>query len=136
MINRLVYVIDDNYVDRMVTTFLVEKTIAASICIGYQSVSQAIEDIEDKIAHSPGKLPRLILLDINMPLQDGWEFLRLYESLVKDLKVRLPYIYMLSSAVLPEEINRAKVHPLVDGFMAKPLTKTLIQSLLAKHSFN
>ena len=135
MFNRLVYVIDHNYVDRMVTTFLVEKTIAASICIGYQSVSQAIEDIKGKIT-SPGKLPRLILVDINMPVQDGWEFLRLYEPLVKDLKVRLPYIYMLSSSVIPEEINRAKAHPLVDGFMAKPLTKTVIQSLLAKHSFN
>ena len=136
MINRLVYVIDDDYVDRMVATFLIEKTIASSICIGYQSVSQAIEDIQEKITRSPRDLPRLILLDINMPMQNGWDFLRLYEPLVKGLTVRLPYIYMLSSSFHPEDINRAKANPLVNGFITKPLTKTFIQGLLAKHSFN
>jgi len=74
-------------------------------------------------------LPDVILLDLYMPLFNGWEFLdkaqQLYNSLSKPVK-----IYILSASIDPLDINRAKQFPAVKSFVFKPITKESLQKLV------
>ncbi len=63
-------------------------------------------------------LPEIIFLDINMPIMNGWEFL----DLLKDMELpHLPDVYMLTSSISPEDIKQSDDHPMVKGYITKPL---------------
>jgi CheY-like chemotaxis protein len=65
----------------------------------------------------------LILLDIHMPGIDGFSFLEEFAKLNPALR-RTWSIYMLSSSISPVDIKRAEAHPLVTGYVMKPLTES------------
>ena len=73
--------------------------------------------------------PDLIFLDINMPQMDGFQF---FNELRKfDLKDPKPiHIYMLSSSLSLEDINKAKSESLCSGYITKPLTVEKLKTIL------
>jgi len=77
-----------------------------------------------------GSLPDIILLDINMPVMDGWDFLdKLEETNVDDF--RKINIFMYTSSVYFEDINRAKSHKLVKNIFTKPINQQMIREMIA-----
>jgi len=66
------------------------------------------------------KLPNLILLDLNMPVMGGWEFLELFSTNYPHFVERIK-IFVLSSSINPEDRIRASKEPLVEAFLYKPL---------------
>ncbi len=79
--------------------------------------------------------PELILLDINMPVLDGWGFLDEFEKLEKNYQQKTA-IYMVSSSVYIEDIEKAKEYSQIKQFISKPLSKDklteIIQSRIQK----
>jgi len=76
--------------------------------------------------HNGASLPDLVLLDLNMPVMDGWEFLF---HVTQDGSLRhLPVVVISGSPVVPDEI----VVPLHVTFVAKPLRPHLIVKLIAE----
>ncbi|WP_158795693.1 response regulator [Pedobacter sp. L105] len=70
-------------------------------------------------------LPDLILLDLNMPEIDGWNFLRLLEE-----QNILVDVVIISSTIDPAERARALSHKSVKDFLTKPLTYDKIKHLV------
>lgn len=77
--------------------------------------------------NSQKDLPELILLDINMPILDGWGFLENFSNM--PISKNIPVV-MLTSSVNPEDIEKANSHELVKGFLSKPLNKDKLDEIL------
>jgi CheY-like chemotaxis protein len=72
-------------------------------------------------------LPDLILLDINMPVLDGWQFLEALTALPKPREVP---VVMLTSSIDAEDRTRAFTFPAVKGFFSKPLSAPMLEQVL------
>ena len=77
------------------------------------------------------QLPDMIMLDLNMPVMDGWEFLDEYDPMRTSLgKENL--LYVVSSSVTPHEIERSKNISSVMEFITKPISREKFTELLER----
>lgn len=62
----------------------------------------------------------IVFLDLNMPIMDGWEFLRRFKKLEQRIKSNYS-IYILTSSILNSERKNAASYKEVLGYFQKPL---------------
>lgn len=68
----------------------------------------------------PGHPPDLILLDINMPRLNGFEFLDKFQEINRSASPAV-VIVMVTSSEFAEDIKRAKSYDIVADYLVKPL---------------
>ncbi|WP_316928100.1 response regulator [Gillisia marina] len=73
------------------------------------------------------KLPDIILLDLNMPIMDGWQFLDEFTKIKTEKKIT---IYIITSSVDPMDIEKAKEYNNVNNYIVKPITLEALQDIL------
>lgn len=78
----------------------------------------------------PDRLPNLILLDINMPVMDGWDFLAEFDK-IKQPGFEKINIVMFTSSVYYEDIDRARTYASVRNIYSKPLDEQKIREIIA-----
>jgi CheY-like chemotaxis protein len=78
-----------------------------------------------------GMAPRVILLDLNMPLLSGWDVLDALKPLEDTLRSQCT-IYILTSSLSPFDKTRAQQYPLVAGVLHKPLDRVMLQAIQAQ----
>ena len=77
--------------------------------------------------------PDFILLDINMPVMDGWGFLDVYSAEIAPKLNKRVVICMLSSSVNVKDKERAFEYTEVNDYANKPLTSAELDKLVQKH---
>ena len=75
--------------------------------------------------------PALILLDINMPLMNGIDFLKLYARRPARENSTV-VIIMLTTSLNPKDVEQMPGLP-VSGYLTKPLTREKINQVLHEH---
>tara|TARA_B100000508_G_C11444908_1_gene270841 strand:+ start:1118 stop:1519 length:402 start_codon:yes stop_codon:yes gene_type:complete len=73
--------------------------------------------------------PDLILLDINMPVMDGYQFLDAYKNLDEEMKAD-KIIVMLTTSINEIDIEKAKAYGYAKGYHFKPLDEDKMQKIL------
>lgn len=120
---KTLMLIDDSSFDQMVYKRIAEKSGLVRELLQFLDATEALAHLSD-----PAKArPDLILLDINMPQMDGFEFL---EEATKRFGVALcPIVVMLTTSLNPRDEERAKKFEVVHDFLNKPLTHDQLHSL-------
>lgn len=78
-------------------------------------------DALDYLKENEDRFPDLILLDINMPIMNGWEFLEEYEN--RNYHINYPtVIVMISTSVFREDKVKANNFARVVEFIEKPIS--------------
>ncbi|MFV9551951.1 response regulator [Algibacter sp. PT7-4] len=83
------------------------------------------------ILNSGEDIPNVILLDLNMPIMDGWQFL---DEFIKIESHRLITIYIVTSSIDPQDKNRVKKYESVSNFIVKPITIDLLKNISEQFS--
>lgn len=128
-IMKQVYLIDDDEVFVFLTKKLIERTHQDVSLSVFTNGQDAIEQLE-KISRNQEQLPDMILLDLNMPVMDGWEFLNAYEKIPFSCPEKI-HLYIVTSSISPYEVERAKHIPAVKEFIVKPMVKEKFVDLIA-----
>jgi CheY-like chemotaxis protein len=84
------------------------------------------EALDNLMASADESTHSLILLDINMPVMSGWEFLDAIQDqpFAKHMKVA-----MVTSSVDASDKLKAKTYSQVVGFLEKPITVDMLNDL-------
>lgn len=119
-------VIDDDEINIFIIKKIVEKT-GFDIEMTTKSNGQQGIDFLKFIITNQKPIPHLILIDINMPVMNGWEFVEVYSTLGINQKVDL---YILSSSVYENDIEKTKSYTCLKGFISKPLSVDRLSGLI------
>ncbi|WP_295672795.1 response regulator [uncultured Mucilaginibacter sp.] len=123
-----VLLVDDDEINNFISIKLIKKALLNTEIMACLNGKFAIDQLVEIQRNDPAKLPDYILLDINMPIMNGWEFLDEYNRLNID-PLGKTKIFIISSSVFSNDINKARSYPLVKDFISKPLNVDKIVEL-------
>ena len=124
----IVFIIDDDPIHQRISQIMISKNQIYDEFASYTEADKALEFLKVN-SNDPDKLPDVILLDLNMPVVDGWDFLEAFENIKQDLKKTIR-VFIVTSSVDEKDITRSKLFTSVKGFISKPLTPDVIRSTL------
>ncbi|KOY86829.1 hypothetical protein AD998_12360 [bacterium 336/3] len=104
--------IDDDAINNLVCQKVIQRMNPNAEVLCFTSPAKAL----DYLVNTNYRTPDLIILDINMPEIDGWEFLNRYQKLEKPASV-----VMLSSSKDESDIKKSRTYSIVKGYIEKPL---------------
>ncbi len=126
---KAVLIIDDDDVD----TFINQKILANANFSANTYAKNSVTTALSLLRSMPeADLPDLILLDINMPILNGFDFLNAFNTLHHTITSRCR-IVVLSSSMHDEEIRSITSNKYVEGFVNKPLDLNKLQTILDKN---
>ncbi|SMB81456.1 response regulator receiver protein [Hymenobacter roseosalivarius DSM 11622] len=127
-----VLLVDDDETTNYLNRLLLERLGVAARILVAPNGRQAL-DLLPEHCPEPGAptCPVLILLDINMPVMNGFEFLEAYAQL-PPARRGASVVLMLTTSLNPRDAERLRTLP-VAGTIAKPLSKAKVAQLLHEH---
>jgi len=129
---KTIMLIDDNEIDNFINEKLIKAYYFAENVYVHTSTRSALEflkNIEVTLDEIPENLiPSHILLDINMPILDGFNFLDEFETFAPELKKKIR-IAMLTTSLNPLDVEKSKQYKSVVKFIHKPLTEQELSDL-------
>lgn len=125
-----VLLVDDDEVTNFLHETLIQDLEAAEQVMAVGNGSDALSLLQEQ-ANAGGNAPNLILLDINMPVMSGFEFLEAFKKLDKNFR-QLVMIVILTSSLNPIDIKKVAESDHVE-FLNKPLTEDKLEAILEKH---
>jgi len=126
--NSRVLLIDDNESDNEFHKIMLRRAGFTGDIVFYESATHALRDLRGYIGQ-PSRT--LLLLDINMPGMNGFEFVEQATSLLTASESIV--VVMLSSSAADTDIQRAKNFAVIRDYIVKPLVKESARALLQKY---
>lgn len=116
---KLAYVVEDDRITAAITELIAKKNLRCRAVKTFGNGQLAFDQLVATM-QAGGDVPDLILLDLNMPLMDGWEFL---DALGELALTRQVCVFVLTSSIHPDDMAKATHYQLVKGYFSKPLDK-------------
>jgi two-component SAPR family response regulator len=128
---KSVCIIDDDKIYTYGVSKIIKNHLPDNEIMTFENGQKALEGIK-QMQDDNEELPDLILLDIDMPEMNGWDFLKAFQS-IRDKVNKEIQIFVISSQVdkRSEELFRVEWDEKVSDFIQKPVGVDSLKSLLA-----
>ncbi|MBA4300901.1 Response regulator receiver domain-containing protein [Algoriphagus alkaliphilus] len=130
-----VYLVDDDAIVRMVASKILRNIDFDRTISIFENGQKAMDEICEKVSNNEFEDTGeqiLLLLDINMPVMDAWEFLDEFTKLDPKIK-KLFLISIITSSIDSNDRIKAFSYPEVLDYITKPLSGKHIIDFLKKH---
>jgi CheY-like chemotaxis protein len=132
MARDLIFVIDDDKANAFLN-----KVMFADVGVDnvktFSMVDPALEELRRVCAEkNTADFPSVILLDINLPVKGGWDFLNELRELDSSF-TEAPKIFITSSSDHPRDVQKSQSYPEVIDFLPKPMTEEVATDLRNKY---
>lgn len=126
-----ILIIDDDplyllLIKKTIIKYELSKSIAA-----FTDGLEALESLKDAISNQT-ELPDILLLDINMHIMDGWEFLDLFVPLLEKIDKKIS-IYIATSSIAENDKLKAKSYSVVKNYLLKPIDQEILNTIIDEH---
>jgi len=121
-------VIDDSKLDCFIAEKIIRNTGRSENIRSYLDGAEALEYIKNTPI-SGDKTKTVLIVDIQMPVMNGFEFVEAFEKFPQELQDNY-IIFVLSSSINENDLNRVRNYPSVKHFLNKPLTSNTLSALL------
>lgn len=125
---RQLTIVDDDEVFVFLTTKMIEQSKLVDLIKIFENGLDALLFLKENL-NNIASLPDIILLDLSMPIMDGWQFLEEYVK-INPVIGKTITIYICSSSISPDDIRRAKSINEVSDFIIKPMTKDKLVEMI------
>ena len=126
-----ILLVDDDAPTLFLNKLVIEDLDCTDRVLTAENGRQAIDMLTEK--KDDGFLcPDLILLDINMPIINGWEFMDKYQTLSAKQKAKI-VVVMLTTSLNPDDRSRAESIEDIKDFVSKPLDEITLKDIIEKH---
>lgn len=123
---KKILVIDDLSIDRLIVERIIRGMNFSEAVVGFESAKDALiylQDLDENTGY-----PDLILLDIAMPIMNGFDFLDAFQVMPQPLKDSCKVV-MLTSSLSTADYERVNSYDIVKGFLVKPFSKSMLATL-------
>ncbi len=126
---KRILLIDDDRAINFLNKAIIKKKACAEEILDYEMAEEALMFLKEN--NNSHQMPDLILLDINMPVMDGWEFVEQYGKIPEEN--RNAVIVLLTSSISPADKSRADAISEIAEFRSKPLTFEMLDEIISLH---
>ncbi|MBU2946631.1 response regulator [Zobellia uliginosa] len=129
-----ILLVDDDEINNILHSVFINKLDldieVNTVVNGQEAIDFILSEKEDELV-----LPCMVMLDLKMPVMNGWEFMKAYEDLVpKELKDQIT-IVLVTTSDDQEDRDKAMINEFVDDFSQKPLSDETFKQLI-QNNFN
>jgi CheY-like chemotaxis protein len=121
--------IDDSKLDSFIGEKVIQSTAASASANVFMDAQEALNFIINTAPANDG-LKTIVLVDIQMPLMTGFEFIEAFEAQVPEEKQKNYIINLLSSSINENDMARGKGYKSVNTFLSKPIKKDTLETML------
>ena len=130
---KCVWIVDDDEIYQFTIKLQIEMLYPNANVISFNDGEQALNYVKEQ-SNFPEECPQVMFLDINMPIIDGWDFLRELKPHIEQHSHDMS-IFMVSSSINPSDITKANDHDLVTEYVTKPITDESLKEIFDRGKF-
>ena len=120
--------VDDDRIYQFTTERILQRLDSEVRFLWFKDGEEALAYMDDHVDHAE-MLPDILIVDINMPFLDGWQFLDAFNGLRERMAKPID-IYMVSSSNDDRDMKRARSTVGVRDYVEKPITKEKLALIL------
>lgn len=131
---KSILLIDDEDINLFILQNLLRLSGIKAEIVFFNTSMKGINHLQGLINRGE-KFPDLILLDIEMPVLNGWDFLDMYKQFDKTYTYDCKVI-IFTTSIIEQDMIKAKSYEEVEDFVNKPMTIEMLKTIQQAHFVN